>query len=170
MTLDTGAAVTVRRAHPSEYAEIGRLTVAAYRANGMIPEGSGYEAHLADAAARAADAELLAAVRGGRVVGAVAFCRHGNRYAELSQPGESEFRMLAVDPAARQAGIGRALVSAVLDRARAYGDSAVVLSTPDIALAAQRLYASLGFVRQPERDWTPVPGVRLLAYRLELTG
>jgi hypothetical protein len=34
--------------------------------------------------------------------------------------------------------------------------------------AAHRLYARLGFVRVPERDWEPVPGVQLLGFRLDL--
>jgi hypothetical protein len=34
--------------------------------------------------------------------------------------------------------------------------------------AAHRLYESLGFVRDPARDWAPVPGVDLLAYRLDV--
>jgi hypothetical protein len=34
--------------------------------------------------------------------------------------------------------------------------------------AAHRIYERLGFTRIPERDWSPVPGVDLLAYRLDL--
>lgn len=168
MTSRTGAAVVVRRADPPEYAQIGRLTVAAYRADRMIPDGSRYDEQLADAAARADGAELLAAVIDGRVVGGVTFCRYGSPFAEISRPGEAEFRMLAVDPSARGSGVGEALVRAVLGRARDSGAEAVVLSTPDTALAAHRLYLRLGFVRLPERDWEPVAGVRLSAYRLPL--
>lgn len=39
----------------------------------------------------------------------------------------------------------------------------------EIMVAAQRLYASEGFVRLPERDWSPQPGVPLLAYGLRLS-
>jgi hypothetical protein len=34
--------------------------------------------------------------------------------------------------------------------------------------AAQHLYEDAGFVRLPERDWSPAPGVNLLAYGLAL--
>jgi ribosomal protein S18 acetylase RimI-like enzyme len=34
--------------------------------------------------------------------------------------------------------------------------------------AAHRLYERLGFTRVPERDWSPVPGVQLVAYALPL--
>ena len=33
---------------------------------------------------------------------------------------------------------------------------------------AHRLYERAGFVRLPERDWSPVPGVNLLVYGLRL--
>jgi hypothetical protein len=33
---------------------------------------------------------------------------------------------------------------------------------------AHRLYQRLGFVRCPERDWSPLPGVELVVYRLDL--
>jgi hypothetical protein len=32
--------------------------------------------------------------------------------------------------------------------------------------SAHRVYERLGFSRAPERDWQPVPGVDLIAYRL----
>lgn len=171
MTLDArGAApaVTVRPAVPEDYPEIAGVTVAAYRAADMIPPGTRYDERLADVATRAEAAQLLVALAGDRIVGAVAYCPYGSAYAEISRPGEAEFRMLAVDPGAQTGGIGAALVRAVLDRARADGVHTVVLSTPDIALAAHRLYQKLGFVRLPERDWRPAPNVLLLAYRLPL--
>ena len=33
---------------------------------------------------------------------------------------------------------------------------------------ARSLYERLGFTRLPERDWSPVPGVDLIVYALEL--
>jgi hypothetical protein len=44
----------------------------------------------------------------------------------------------------------------------------VVLCSDKRMAAAHRLYASFGFTRLPERDWTPVPGVDLQAYGLAL--
>ncbi len=34
--------------------------------------------------------------------------------------------------------------------------------------AAHRIYERLGFTRDPERDWSPLPGVELLAFALRL--
>jgi ribosomal protein S18 acetylase RimI-like enzyme len=40
----------------------------------------------------------------------------------------------------------------------------MVLSTERGMHAAHRLYERLGFTRLPERDWSPMPGIRLLVY------
>jgi len=94
--------------------------------------------------------------------------RPGTRYAELSKPGEAEFRMLAVDPAAQRRGVARALVRACVERASAAGCGSLVICTRDRNTAAFALYDRFGFVREPALDWVPVPGVNLLGLRLKL--
>jgi ribosomal protein S18 acetylase RimI-like enzyme len=160
--------VAVRPARPEEYAEVGRLTVAAYEADGQLGAEHGYERVLADVAGRAAHSEVLVAVDAGRVLGAVSFVLPGSPLAELSGPDEAEFRMLAVDPAAQRRGVGDALVRACVARATGRGCAAVVISARSFSAPAHRLYERNGFVRTPERDWSPVPGVDLIALRLEL--
>ena len=76
--------------------------------------------------------------------------------------------MLVVDPGSRGRGVGAALVRECLDRAHAAGCHRMVISTKPEMHAAHRLYERLGFVRAPERDWSPVPGVDLLAYARDL--
>ena len=164
----------VRRATPAEYAAVGELTARAYLDDGLVPDGSDYDETLRQAADRAAHSELLVAVDApdgdpGRLLGTVSYVRAGSLYAEVSREGEAEFRMLAVDRTARGRGVGRALARACIDRARAEGVSAVVISTATTMAPAHALYDSLGFVRLPERDWRPIPSVLLLAYRLDLT-
>jgi ribosomal protein S18 acetylase RimI-like enzyme len=171
ITGDRPAGLPVRRATPAEFAAVARLTVAAYEADGQLKGENGYEVTLADVATRAAEGEVLVAVdpTTGAVLGSVTFVLPGSPYAELSGPGEAEFRMLAVDPAAQGRGAGVALVRACLSRAAAQGCSAVVICVRSgLAEAAHRLYAGLGFVRTPARDWSPLPGVDLLALRYEL--
>ena len=36
--------------------------------------------------------------------------------------------------------------------------------------AAHRMYRQAGFHHEPDRDWSPVPSIRLLAFGLDLTG
>jgi GNAT superfamily N-acetyltransferase len=76
--------------------------------------------------------------------------------------------MLAVAPTARGAGVGAALVALVVERFRDEGASGIVMSTLDRMRAAHRIYERAGFVRDPDRDWSPVPGVDLITYRLDL--
>ncbi|MDI1459792.1 N-acetyltransferase [Catellatospora sp. KI3] len=162
--------MVVRAAVEADLDEIGELSVAAYRGDGQTREGHPYELHLRDVAARAEHGTVLVAVDEptGRVLGSVAFTLAGTPLADLSRPGEAEFRMLAVAPSAQGRGVGEALVRACLDRAAAAGCAAVVICVRDFALAAQRLYQRLGFERCPERDWSPLPGVVLLGLRLPL--
>jgi ribosomal protein S18 acetylase RimI-like enzyme len=159
-------AVIVRPATPADYPAISNLTVAAYTADGQLKAGYSYRAVLADVATRAGAGELLVAADGDAVLGAVLFVRPGSSYAEVSSDGEAEFRMLAVDPAAQGRGVGRALVTACVDRADLLGCTAVVICVRDFSLPAQRLYDRMGFVRAPELDWTPLPDVKLLGLRL----
>lgn len=160
---------TIRPARADDYEEIGSITVDAYVSDGFVPVGHPYTSRLADAAGRSQGATLLVAVDAdGTILGSVTFCRPPSALAELSRPGEAEFRMLAVAPAARGRGVGSALVRACLDLASQHGDRAMVLSTQMEMTAAHRIYTSLGFTRRPERDWRPVPEVRLQAYVREL--
>ncbi len=157
---------TVRRATPADYVAVGELTVRAYVDDGHLPAGIAYVEVLADAESRDREAELWVAVEeaSGRVLGSVTFARPGTEYAEVAEPHEGEFRMLAVAHEARGRGVGEELVRRCIERARELGLSGLVMSTQPSMVRAHRVYERLGFVRAPERDWEPVPGVSLLAY------
>lgn len=151
---------------PEEHEVVGALTLAAYESFLLGPDDV-YRARLADTATRDAQAEVWVAVEE-RVLGAVTICPPYSTWREIAGEGEGEFRMLAVDPAAQDRGVGRALTTMVVDRFRAEGERAVVLSSLDRMHAAHALYERLGFTRAPDRDWRPQPAVSLLAYTLEL--
>ena len=156
----------VRPVRPEEYDRVGDLTVAAY---GEDRDVGDYAATLRDVATRAAAAEVLVAVDDdGTVLGSATAVFDGGRYGEIATPAEAEFRMLAVDPAAQGRGVGTALVRACADEARRRGRERLVLSSGRWMARAHRVYDRLGFVRDPARDWTPVPGVDLEAFVLDL--
>lgn len=162
--------VTIRRALPAEYAAVGEITVEAYRAADVLEGGSDYARTLAAAADRAAEAELLVAVdTDDQLLGTVTVVRPGSRYAEVSAGTELEFRMLAVHPRAQGRGVGEALTRAVFDRAVELGLPAVVMSSGRRMTTAHRIYERLGFRRTPDRDWSPVPGVDLVTFRVDLS-
>ncbi|WP_029432731.1 GNAT family N-acetyltransferase [Blastococcus sp. URHD0036] len=156
----------VEAATPADFERIRELTVGVYRDEEL--SSAEYLTQLADVEGRAGRSQLLVARLGGRVVGSVALVLDGDFGEITAGPAEAAFRMLVVDPAARGAGVGEALVRTCLDRARAAGKATMVLSTDPRMTAAHRLYERLGFRRLPERDWSPVPGVDLRVYTLEL--
>jgi ribosomal protein S18 acetylase RimI-like enzyme len=172
MTERVDGATRVRLARaddPAELARIGAITVRAYSVDGHLTPGQPYESELADTARRARDAELLVAVDDqDRPVGTVTVVEPGTPFAEIAKPDELEFRMLAVLPEARRRGVARVLLAAVLDRARAAGYQRVVLSSLDTMRSAHRLYRSVGFRREPDRDWNPTSSDSLLAFALDL--
>ncbi|MEV4821166.1 GNAT family N-acetyltransferase [Micromonospora sp. NPDC049274] len=161
----------VRLADAADFPAVARLTVAAYEADGQLKGEHGYGAVLADVSTRAASGEVLVAVdeATGAVLGSVTFVLPGTPFAELCGPGEAEFRMLAVDPAVQGRGVGAALAQACVRRAAELGCAAVVICVrAGMAVSAHRLYERLGFVRMPEKDWSPLEGVALLGLRLDL--
>jgi GNAT superfamily N-acetyltransferase len=161
--------VAVRWARPEDLRRAGQVTVAAYQASGWLEPGDPYRAKLADTPRRASEAELLVAVDADdRVIGSVTLCQAGSPWAEICGPDEVEFRMLAVDPAATGRGAGRALVDAVIRRARELGARRVVLCSVQKMRTARRMYLRMGFVRVPDRDWSPDGELLLMAYVLEL--
>ncbi|WP_351232484.1 GNAT family N-acetyltransferase [Streptomyces sp. NPDC002133] len=162
----------IRRAEPAEYETLGAITAEAYLGDGLLDFGEDdeYLHTLRDVAARVEDAEVLVAVEAqGRVLGGVTFVVSGGPWADIAREGEAEFRMLAVAREGRGKGAGEALVRACVDRALVTdGCVRLVLSTQPSMHTAHRIYERLGFVRTPERDWEPVPGLALLTYALEL--
>jgi len=62
-----------------------------------------------------------------------------------NQPHRGEIRKLLVHPSARRGGIARTLMIAIEDEARAANRTLLTLDTA--SAAAERLYASLGYVR-----------------------
>jgi len=86
----------------------------------------------------------------------------------LGRVGEVSSRLPELLASARERGVGETLVRACVARAKSSGAVRLVLSTDLEMRAAQRLYERLGFVRTVERDWTPVAGLELITYELEL--
>ncbi len=153
----------VRRACLHDLEVVGELTVRAYAAFTLGPADP-YIERLRDAASRAEGAELWVAVDGDRLLGNVTYCPPGSTYREVSRPHEGEFRMLAVDPDARGTGAGTALAAHCEQRAREHGAVGMAISSLAQMTDAHRIYTRLGYARDPGRDWSPLPGVELIAF------
>ncbi len=189
----------IRDARQDEFDELGDVRVAAYVADGFLSPQSRYAPVLRALGAEGLDQVLVAVetgaggvsaggvsagggerpeqgvgrgrtVGGGRIVGTVMLQGWPQGGEILAGPDEAEIRALAVLPEARGTGLGRALLTAVIERAMRAGVRHLVLLTQSGMKAAHRLYDEAGFTRLPERDWSPEPGVALLAYGLVLDG
>lgn len=161
--------VVVRAVLPGEAGAAGRVLERAYRQLLGAEMEEGYARHLADVSERASTSDVLVAVLGARVVGCVTYVPDASSpLAEGLGEGEAGIRMLGVDPEAQGAGVGRALVVACIDRAKDAGRTRLVLHSTQHMEVAHHLYRSLGFVREPERDWYPVPAYHLRAFALDL--
>jgi ribosomal protein S18 acetylase RimI-like enzyme len=162
--------LAIRVAAPAEYREIGELIVRAYATVGDPLQGgptyAAYEGELRDVAGRAATCLVLVAVdRSARIHGAVTYVPGpGTPWSETERDGEAGFRALAVHPASRGRGVGRALALACVERARQDGREGVAILTRPSMTVAHRLYESLGFARAPSRDWEFEPGEWLWSY------
>jgi ribosomal protein S18 acetylase RimI-like enzyme len=169
-----GSDIEVRIAREDEYAAVGALTVAGYDADGYLVTSDGrydddYAGWLADTAPRGRQSILLVAVEGHELLGTVTWCQPGSPDRQLAiADNQGEFRTLSVAPKGRRRGVGRALVVDCIDRARATGLTEVMLCSLSVMKPAHTLYESLGFVRRPELDWSPLPDVRLWAFSLDL--
>ena len=162
--------VSIRRAAPSDFPDVRRITRDAYLRAGHFAADHPYMEVLEDVEHRAGHAEVWLAESGGRAVAAVTLTFAGQPYSEIARDGELEFRMLAVDPSAQGAGVGRAVVRRIIEHARQLpGIAAISITSATFMERAHGLYESLGFRRAPERDWY-VPGedVLLWVFTLEL--
>ncbi|MFY9586526.1 MAG: GNAT family N-acetyltransferase [Actinomycetota bacterium] len=160
--------IEIREATPEDYAAAGGAAVAGYAAYYGADLGS-YEKNLRDVAGRVKSAAVLVAVEDGVVVGTVTYVRDATSpSASHQREDEASIRMLAVKPSHARRGIGRSLSVACIERARADGKRAISLHADEVMQASQRLYESLGFRRDPSRDYRPDEITFLFCYVLEL--
>lgn len=165
------ARFTIRPVRPAEYDAVGQVIAAAYLALPNLPGDSDwYFDEIRDVRKRADLSCVLAAVADdGSVLGGVTYVSGpDDPYSEELGACDAGIRMLGVAPEAQRRGVGRALVEACIERAIAAGRNRVVLHTGVWMPAAQRLYARLGFRREPALDFEPAPGVVIIAYVLDL--
>lgn len=158
----------IRDATAADSEAIMALTVRAYEPYAAVigPEWwTGYRAGLPAALFEDSAARRIVAESAGLLVGSVLFYPGSTQ----QDTGSARVRLLAVDPAARGRGVGGALMEECVCRARAEGAAALRLHTMEPMVVAQRMYERMGFQRQPDDDFQPVPGVTVLGYQLDLT-
>jgi GNAT superfamily N-acetyltransferase len=165
--------VDIRDARREELEQLGRLMVSVYSSLEGFPtphEQPAYYAMLANIGAlgERPGARLIVAELAGRLVGGVVYfadmAHYGSGGIAARQHDASGFRLLAVDPAARGVGVGKALVERCLDLATASTATHVIIHTTSAMKTAWAMYERMGFIRSPELDFMqeslPVFGFR----------
>ena len=159
----------IREARPDEYPAIGELRVTAYRALGLLPEGSDYLDTLRGFGFGTDCAVLVATDEtGSGLLGTIAIEWFGPSSELAGDETEADVRAFAVAPQGQGRGVGRSLLQDVIERADKRGLRRLRLCTNPVMQAAQRLYETTGFSRTPDLDWSPAPGLILRAYELAL--
>jgi ribosomal protein S18 acetylase RimI-like enzyme len=169
--------VQIRDAAPGELTEVGDIRIGAYQAGGFISPESGYAQTLRGLGGDGTGHVLVACLpgngdhaRGERIVGTIMLQTWPDCGPVVAGPDEAEIRALAVRPHVQGQGVGRQLLTRLIERASRLGVRHLVLCTEPGMRAAHHLYEQAGFVRLPERDWSPAPEVRLLVYSMNLDG
>lgn len=145
--------------------QVGALRVEAYQAQDLL--NPSYASILRDLG-RDGHGTVFVADDDGKLAGTVMLEPWHPGSEVAAGPHEAEVRALAVAPWAQRRGAARALMCSVIDAAAAAGAARLLLSTQPAMTSAQHLYASLGFARLPELDWSPVPRMTLLAFGIAL--
>ncbi|MDO8532527.1 MAG: GNAT family N-acetyltransferase [Dehalococcoidia bacterium] len=162
----------IRPARPDELDEAARVMLAAYQQyEASFPTGrwERYAADILDVRGRLPHAELIVAEEAGRIVGAVTLYPDGSRSGMEGWPPEwAGVRLLAVHPDARGRGVGEALMRECMERSRKRGVTTLGLHTTTVMAVARGMYERMGFVRAPEYDFHPAPGIVVMAYRMKL--
>jgi ribosomal protein S18 acetylase RimI-like enzyme len=160
--------VIIRDVLPDEHEVVGELRVAAYRALGLLPEGTGYDKTLRGFGFGRECVVLVAEEPEGGIVGTITL-EPFEPASELARDDtEADVRAFAVAPRAQGQSVGRQLLIALIERAEKSGLRRLRLCTRPEMRAAQHLYESTGFARTPELDFEPFPGLTLRAYELAL--
>jgi GNAT superfamily N-acetyltransferase len=162
----------LRDARPDELDAVARLLRDAYMEyrKDLPPEAwEGYLADMMDVRGRLGEAELIVAEQDGELAGTVTLYPESRGSPQDGWPmGWAGVRLLGVHPSWRGRGIGRALMDECTRRCRERGVRTIGLHTTVMMEVARGMYERMGFVRVPEYDFHPRPGVVVMAYRLNL--
>lgn len=152
------SSIEIRRAGPADAPEIARLL---HDFNAEFEEPTPDVGTLAERSRRLLDGGEMTVLLAGEGPDGLALFRF--RPSLWAEGSECYLQELYVIPPSRGQGIGRALLTATIELARAAGAAGVDLNTGETDLAARRLYESVGFTN---REGSP-DGPSMLFYELE---
>lgn len=164
--------ILIRSVRSDELDEVSLLLKDAYKQYENIIRPEAWKSYLEDITnvkSRLSQSDLIVAELNHRLAGCVTLYMDGSHsFPETWPEGWAVVRLLAVHPEYRGQGIGRALMEECIHRCRQTKVAAIGLHTTEAMDIARKMYERMGFVRVPESDFHPAPGVTVMAYRLQL--
>jgi ribosomal protein S18 acetylase RimI-like enzyme len=162
------ATITLRDFRPADAAQVNRVALAAFDQFKLhYSDWPAMAARIGQAAALAANGEMIVAELTDRIVGAVVYVPPGRPKPLFFEPGWAIIRMLVVDPGHRRLGAARALTEECLRRAGRDRSPAIALHTSPIMTVALSIYARMGF--EWLREAPPIFGQPCAVYVKRLT-
>jgi ribosomal protein S18 acetylase RimI-like enzyme len=152
-----------------DYPEIANLNIKSYQEFAyLLPDGSweNMKKNLSNIEERSVNSKFLVYREDNVIVGSVAYCQAGFGDPAIFKPEWASILLLAVDPARRNQGIGKSLVTECINKAKSDGAAYIALFTSELMLSAQLLYKSLGFILESELPARL--GVRYFVFLLNL--
>ncbi|MCJ7514714.1 MAG: GNAT family N-acetyltransferase [Dehalococcoidia bacterium] len=163
--------LTIRNACSNELDEVSILLKDAYQQyENFWPEAwVSYLEDIMNVRSRLGDSDLIVAELDNRIAGCITLYLNGSRsFPEAWPKGWAVVRLLAVHPEYWGQRIGHALMEECIHRCRQASIAAIGLHTAEVMDIARQMYERMGFVRLPESDFHPAPGITVMAYRLQL--
>lgn len=154
---------SIRDAKKDEFEEIGKLMAMVYSGlkgfpqPGEFPEYYDLLLHIGRLTEKPKTSLLIASESKEGILGAVVYfgemSRYGSKGLATQESNAAGIRFLAVAPSARGMGIGKALTTACIQKARESGLAQVILHTTLTMMTAWKMYEKMGFRRAAELDF-----------------
>ncbi len=159
----------LRDFNPADTTVLNGLGVAAFEQfSSSYEDWPGFKAKISNMSSLAEAGEVVVALSGESIVGAVAYIGPQRPKSTFFPVEWAIMRMLVVSPEARGQGIGRALAEECIQRARRDHAQVVGLHTSAIMSVALPLYQRMGF--RFEREAPSIHGVPYGIYKLQISG
>ena len=168
---------SIRNAHPNEFKAIGQLMVEVYSQLEGFPKPEAHPVYYEMLAkvgelTQKEGTELLVAVSSeGEIAGAVVYFNDIRHYgADDIAAHEKEaagFRLLAVGPSTRGAGLGKRLTIECINKAKEANHKQVIIHSTNAMKLAWGMYERLGFRRSEDLDFSKGT-LQIFGFRLKL--
>jgi GNAT superfamily N-acetyltransferase len=155
--------IRIRDYESSDAEDLNRTAVSAFEQfRDLYQDWPAMRAGLSKTSDLSATGEVIVAEFQNRLAGAVAYFGPDRQKAPFFDQSWPVIRMLVVDPAFRGKGLGRALSTECIARAKRDGSPIIALHTSPIMTVALPMYLKMGFVKA--YDAPPIFGVAYAVY------